>query len=93
MVFKGTYKQKYILDKENKELVVDVQLKQIDGMLQSRQNIYYGIATANGKEIKHKDLPFCVNAQHMAEKIGLEIIESWKTRATKEGKNFKLNHK
>ena len=93
MKLKGTYKQAYTLDKEAKELIVEVLLKQTEGMLQPRQNIWYGIAIANGKEIKHKDLAYCVNAEHMAEKIGLEIIESWKTRANKEGKVFKLKRK
>jgi len=92
-VIKGTYRQKYTLDKEAKELVVDVELKQIEGMMKPRQNIWYGVATANGKEIQHKDLPYCVNAQNMAERIGLEIIEAWKVRADKEGKSFRLKKK
>ena len=67
MVFNGTYSQKYSVDREVKELVVEVELKQIDGLGKPGQNIWYGVATANGKEIKHKDLPYCVNAQYMAE--------------------------
>jgi len=90
MKLKGTYKQAYTLDKEAKELVVEVLLKQTEGMQQPRQNIWYGIASANGREIKHKDLPYCVNAEHMAETIGLEIIEAWSNRAKKENKEFKL---
>jgi len=90
MVIKGIFKQKYTLDKEEKELVVEVELKQIDDLIKPRQNIWYGVATANDKEIKHRDLPYCVNAQSMAETIGLEIIETWKIRANKEGKKFKL---
>lgn len=93
MLIKGIYKQKYIIDRKPKELVVEVELKQIEGMMKPRQNIYYGIATANGKEIKHKDLPYCVNAQYMAEKIGLEIIESWKIKAKKEDRIFRLKRK
>jgi len=93
MKFKGTYSQKYTLDREAKELVVEVELKQHDGLVPAGKNIYYGVATANGKEIKHKSLPYCVNAEYMAETIGLEIIEAWKTRAKKEGKNFRLKRK
>ena len=93
MKFKGTYKQNYILDKEHKELLVDVELKQIEGMQQPFKNVWYGKATANGKDVKHKDLPFCVNAEYMAETIGLGIIEAWKTRANKEGKIFRLKNK
>jgi len=93
MVFNGIYSQMYSVDRETKELVVEVELKQIDGLGKPGQNIWYGVATANGKEIKHKDLPYCVNAQYMAESIGLEIIEAWKIRAKKEGKSFRLKRK
>ena len=93
MQLKGKYKQAYTLDREQKELVVEVELKQIEGMFEPRQNIWYGVATANEKEIKHKDLPYCVNAQYMAEKIALEIIEAWKIRAKKQGKSFRLKRK
>ena len=92
MQLKATYKQKYTLDRETKELVVEVELKQIEGQKEPRQNIWYGVATANDKEIKHRDLPYCVNAEYMAETIGLEIIAAWKTRAKKEGKTFRLKH-
>lgn len=91
MKLKGTYSQKYCIDNENKELVVEVELKQNNDP--QLQNIYFGVATANGKVIKHKDLPYCVNAEHMAEKICLEIIDAWKARAIKEGKSFRLNKK
>ncbi len=90
MKFKATYCQKYSIDKEEKELLVEVLLKQTEGMQQPRQNVWYGVATANGKEVKHKNLPYCVNAEHMAETIGLEIIEAWSNRAKKENKEFKL---
>lgn len=93
MKIKGEYKQKYVLDKEKKELVVNVILKQHDGLLKPRQNIWYGIATVNDKDIKHKGLPNCVNAEYMAETIGLEIIAAWKIRAKKEGKVFRLKRK
>ena len=93
MELKGTYTQKYTVDRELKELVVEVELKQVDGFCKPRQNLWYGVATANGKEIKHKDLPYCVNAVYMAESIGLEIIQAWKIRAKKEGKSFRLKRK
>ena len=93
MKLKGTYRQKYTLDRELKELVVEVELKQIDGFGKPGQNIWYGVATANDKVIKHKDLPYCVNAEYMAEQIGLEIIESWKKRAKRLGNSFRLKRK
>jgi hypothetical protein len=93
MKLKGKYKQKYSLDRKQKELVVDVELKQIPDFVKTGQNIWYGVATANGKEIQHKDLPYCVNAECMAERIGLEIIEAWKIRAEKQGKSLRLKRK
>lgn len=93
MKFKGKYIQKYTLDKEQKELVVKVELKQIDEMVKPRQNIWYGVATANDKIINHSSLSNCVNAEYMAEHIALEIIEAWKIRAKKEGKSFRLKRK
>ena len=92
MILKANYKQKYTLDREPKELVVEVKLKQRDGLIPAGQNIWYGIAIANEKEIRHKGLANCVNAQYMAETIALEIIARWKVRAKKEGKNFRLKH-
>ena len=93
MKIKGEYRQKYVLDKERKELVVNVELKQHDGLHKPLQNIWYGVAIVNEKEINHKGLPNCVNAEYMAETIGLEIIEAWKKRAKKEGKIFRLKRK
>jgi hypothetical protein len=90
MKLKGTYKQKYTLDREAKELVVEVELKQINGMGKPGQNLWYGVATANGQDIEHKDLPHCVNAEYMAETIGLEIIKAWQIRAKKLGNSFRL---
>ena len=90
MKLKGTYKQKYTLDREAKELVVEVELKQIDGMGNPHQNLWYGVATANGQDIEHKDLPNCVNAEYMAETIGLEIIKAWQIRAKKLGNSLRL---
>ena len=93
MKLKGEYRQKYIINKEKKELVVNVELKQHDGLLKPNQNIWYGVATANDKVINHKDLPYCVNAEYMAETIALEIISAWKIRAKKENKIFRLKRK
>ena len=92
MKLKGKFKQKYTVNKEAKELIVEVILKQREGMLEAGQNLYYGIATANGKEIQHKSLPTCVNAEFMSEKIGKEIINAWKIRAKKENKIFRLKN-
>ena len=93
MQFKGSFKQKYTLDKELKELVVYVELRQVDGLLKPRQNVFYGIAKVNDKEYHHPDLQHCVNAQFMAESIGLQLISDMKIKYKNEGKIFRLKRK
>ncbi len=93
MIIKGQYSQKYTVDRVSKELVVEVELKRHQGLGRPRQNLWYGVATANGQDIKHPDLPYCVNAEYMAETIALEIIEEWKKKAKKQGNSFRLKKK
>ena len=93
MKLKGEYRQKYTAEREAKELVVEVELKQHEGLGKPGQNIWYGVAWVNGNERDHKDLPYCVNAEYMAERIGLEIIAAWKKRAKEQGKSFRLKRK
>lgn len=90
MELQGTYSQKYTVDRVSKELVVEVELKQRQGLGKPGQNLWYGVATANDQDIKHPDLPYCVNAEYMAETIALEIIEEWKKKAKKQGNSFRL---
>ena len=59
MKIKGEYRQKYTADREAKELVVEVDLKQHDGLGEAGRNIWYGVATANDKVIKLK--PYSLN--------------------------------
>ena len=93
MELHGEYNQQYTIDRVSKELVVKVELKQRQGMGKPSQNLWYGVATANGQDIKHPDLPYCVNAEAMAETIALEIIEEWKKKANKQGNSFRLKRK
>ena len=89
----GEYIVNYTLDREQKQLVVEVKLHKHEGMHKPYQNIYYATAIANDKKIEHPDLAHCVNAQYMAEQIGEEIVAAWKIRAKKQGKSFRLKHK
>lgn len=93
MIFKGKFKQEYTVDREAKELIVLVELHKREGMIEPMQNLYFGTATANGKDIQHKSLPTCVNAQFMADRMGKEIIQAWKIRAKKIGKTFRVKRK
>ena len=93
MKINGTYKQKYTLDREAKELVVMVKLHKREGMIKAGQNLYYGTATVDDKEINHSALPSCVNALYMAERIGKEMINSLRIKANLENKIFRLKRK
>jgi len=90
MELTGEYKVPYTIDRVSKELIIEVELKQRQGLGNPGQNLWYGVATANGQDIPHPDLPYCVNAEYMAETIALEIIEGWKKKAKKEGNSFRL---
>jgi hypothetical protein len=93
MVFKGTFTRKYTINRESKELSVIVQLYQRKGLIEPGQNVYYGIATVNGKNIEFKGLDTCVNASYMADKIGKFKIEELKKEAKEKGKTFRLKRK
>lgn len=92
MQLKGEFKQRYTLDGEQKELLVEVELRQREGLHEPRQSIWYAVVRANDKEIDHAHNDGCVNAQYQAEAVGVEIIEAWKARAKKQGKTFRLKH-
>ena len=75
MKLKGNHTIKYTLAGKHKEVVAEVELKQIDRIGNSFQNIWYGVATLNDKEYEHPDLASCVNAQYMAEQIADDEIK------------------
>lgn len=69
MKLKGKHIVKYIIEGEKKEIVVEVELKQIDETYKPFQNLWYGVATFNGKNYEDPTLKYCVDAQFMAERI------------------------
>lgn len=75
MQIKGQHTINYTLDGEKEKIEVRVELKQIDGLMKPRQNVWYGEAMLNQKQIDHPDLPYCVNAQYMAERIAKEELQ------------------
>lgn len=72
MTTKGMYKLAYVLDKELKELVVNVELILRDGLKQPFKNLYVGNAMVNGQSYDDDSLEYCVNAKVAAERIGHE---------------------
>lgn len=90
MKFKSTYRLIYTLNRSEKELLIEVQLKQVEGKLKPNQNVYYGEAYINGKISTIIDLSHCVNAKYAAEKIGLEMKNDLKMKAIEEKLSFNI---
>lgn len=90
MKIKGKHDINYVINGKKESINVVVELKQISGLVNSKQNVYEGFATVNGDNIKHPDLPNCVNAQYMAESIGLEKIQELRE---KHGKKLRVKKK
>jgi len=87
---KGMYKLNYIINKIPEELLVEVELKMVDGMLKPNQNVYEGLAKVNGNSYTEKDLSHCVNAKFGAVSIGRNIRDEIMIKSKKEGKSFKI---
>jgi len=90
MTLKGTYKLIYTIDKEHKELTVIVELKQIEGIVKPRQNVYYGVALVNGVDYKKRDLSHCVDAKLGSESIGVEFKKDIVKKCREDKKLFKI---
>lgn len=90
MTLKGSYQLQYTSGGENKTLSVVVELKQVEGMLKPRQNLYYGIATVNGKTFNDESLKSCVNAKLMAQSIGKKMKNEIMVKCREEKKLFSI---
>lgn len=62
----------------------------VEGMLAPRQNLYYGVATVNGKPYNDERLKGCVNAKLMAESIGKKLRMEAMTKCREEKKLFSI---
>ena len=90
MKLKGKHTINYIIAGEKKSIVVEVELKQIDGSIQPFQNIWFGVATVNEKNYEDPTLKYCVNAEYKAESIALDHIK--KLRA-EHGRKLRIKKK
>ena len=90
MEVKGIYKLFYSLDKDPKDLILVIELKQVDGMLKKGRNVWEGIATLNGQPYNEEDLSCCVNAKLAAERIGKEMKLKIKEDAQNANQKFKI---
>ena len=87
---KGTYKLNYTIDKIPNQLIVDVELKLVEGLLKPKQNVYEGFATVNGVPYTDEDLSHCVNARLGADTIGKKIRNEIMLKCKEEKKVFKI---
>lgn len=87
---KSTYKLSYTLDKELKDLTLVIELRQVEGMIKMRQNIWQGYATLNGKDYHKPNLECCVDARLAVERYGKQLKEELKANALKAGQSFRV---
>lgn len=90
MEIKGSYKLIYSVDDKQDELTVVVELKQVETILLPRQNLYYGVATVNGKPYTEVDLSSCVNAKFMSQSIGKKIKNDIMIKCREDKKLFSI---
>ena len=90
MVLSGKYYLNYTIDKEYKELTVIVELKQLEGMISPKQNVYYGVALVNGVLFEEVDLSHCVNAKLGAQSIGIRMKKDIMIKCREEKKLFSI---
>jgi hypothetical protein len=90
MEVKSVYKLSYLLDRELKEFVLQVELRQVEGIPKKGQNVWEGIATLNGLPYDKEDLTHCVNARIAAERIGKRLRDDLKSTAKTSGQSFRI---
>lgn len=73
LTLKGGYKLIYKIDKKQEQLTVLVELREVEGLLKPRQNVYYGVALVNGVLYTKEDLSHCVNAKLSSQSIGIKM--------------------
>jgi hypothetical protein len=90
MEVKGTYKLSYTLDRELKDLTLVIELRQVEGMIKTGQNIWQGYATLDGKDYDKPNLECCVDAKLAVERYGKQLKEELKANALKAGQSFRI---
>ena len=90
MELKGSYKLSYSLNKEIKDLLLVIELKQVDGIPPKGRNVWEGFAMLNGQPYLEEDLRWCVNAKITAERIGNKLKAKIKADAQKDGHQIRV---
>jgi hypothetical protein len=81
MELNGIYKLSYTLDREPKDLILSVELRQIEGLMKKGQNVWCGYATLDKMPYEKTDLSHCVNARLAAQRIGRILKDELKAKA------------
>jgi hypothetical protein len=92
MELKSRYKLSYTLNKEPKDLILDIELRQTEGIPKPFQNVWQGFAVLNGQPYDKEDLSHCVNAKFAAERIGHKLRDDLKVKAKKENIPFRIKN-
>ena len=90
MELKSTYKLSYTLNKELKDLILLIELRQAEGINIKNRNVWEGVATLDGQPYTKEDLTHCVNARLAAERIGKQMKLKLKEDAQKAGHSFRI---
>ena len=92
MELKGKYKLTYTIDRVPTDLVLNVELRQCEGLRVLGRNLWEGFATLDGQPYTKEDLTHCANAKISAERIGHKLRDEIKANAKKEGKSFRIKN-
>ena len=90
MELKGKYKLTYTIDKVPTDLLLNIELKQCEGMHKPGRNIWEGFAVLDGNPYTKEDLRYCVNAKVAAERIGYKLRDEIKDKSKKDGTSFRI---
>jgi len=90
MNLKGQYKLEYTIDKEPNRIILNVELKEIEGFKKPRQNVWEGFAVLDKKPYTDVDLSNCVDAKLAAQSIGYKLRNEIKQEARKNQKLFRI---
>ena len=89
MELKGKYKLSYTLDKEPGDLIFEVELKLVEGLMNPGQNVWHGVALLNGKPYD-ANLTYCVDAKIAAQRIGQGLRDEIKAKAKETEQSFRI---
>ena len=90
MELKGKYKLTYTIDRVPTDLLLNVELRQCEGLHKPGRNLWEGVATLDGQPYTKEDLTHCVNTKVSAERIGHQLRDELKEKSKKDGASFRV---